>query len=867
MEHWPSDLSIPSSHSGEQESTEVARPLKAVSGNRQSFALDSHAGPENQNPRDLYHLNPSFNQTKHSSNRFPTNATLRSNGNGSTVRPLRRQKSSSLIFRDQDRRYLNSEEYLEYRARQRKDLGPDNKQVWSDHVEEAFQEALFEIKPMGRNRRSQRGKPNGRNELIAEYIYRRTGERRTRKQVSSHIQVLKSLLKEDPSWRKLTEAPQGAIARTANGGYYENSIAHKVEQRNRHLSAQHSSYNDHGYPVDPDKLPPPSQTLGSNSYTASGKRITGVNFEMWMSPNQSNMDKKLHDFTSLQSARDLPRCDPSPLENVRDWRSLYPCLAASVNGQNYMPKFDIIMVETSYKLMSDFPPPKATLGLRLELDLGQKCRDELFDWTCTTHIYRNGVPVKQPSYHRLEARWGTVAPPFDSMWWALTFIDKVEQKKQGAEAGKRDVCSARQETAQEFFSQLTAVHEIRARSQSGPGFQGQRLERELVAVLLWKFSIAPETYVGTTSWQRLLPQPGRDTINSPSPTQQDLCLPPLAIDAIVDGLHHRTEVEDNKDLLDGQLDTGYGEYHPALNDPDALLNHHDFEWTFKEEDIAKYSSLHPSFMPSSHQEHESHSFASLANFDYDVQLHGLPTPSQHEMYSPTSNNIFESQHVSRNDLPEQYPRQPQSHGCVHQQELEHGVDSTPRRRPLVNFDHTAHDMLQAQLAEPGMEQHKQEDDEETLRAALAAATAMSDLGNAQMTLHHHQRSEPEVKSEHLSTSWEEVMVERPQFRMQTSFTSHASYTPLEENEASAGSAVNSNAFDTIDAAVGLHGLNEYNPSSSSPEIQGLLEMRNDSSVEDNHQNYGLPNTKQDFEVGLCGSFVIVGSGEMEHDPK
>ncbi|KAK6461461.1 TEA/ATTS domain family-domain-containing protein [Scheffersomyces coipomensis] len=65
--------------------------------------------------------------------------------------------------------------------------------IWSDDVEQAFEEVLRIIPKNGLNKIKISGRSCGRNELISDYIYTKTGKFRSRKQVSSHIQVIKNL--------------------------------------------------------------------------------------------------------------------------------------------------------------------------------------------------------------------------------------------------------------------------------------------------------------------------------------------------------------------------------------------------------------------------------------------------------------------------------------------------------------------------------------------------------------------------------------------------------------------------------------------------------------------------------------------------
>ncbi|KAL8735037.1 MAG: hypothetical protein Q9181_002975 [Wetmoreana brouardii] len=94
---------------------------------------------------------------------------------------------------------LLSPRYLKYRAKQRqkfKDSGVEG--TWPDYLEHAFQLALRAVPPVGRKKKLIDGKLCGRNEEISMKIKLWTGVERKRKQISSHIQVERALMNDNP---------------------------------------------------------------------------------------------------------------------------------------------------------------------------------------------------------------------------------------------------------------------------------------------------------------------------------------------------------------------------------------------------------------------------------------------------------------------------------------------------------------------------------------------------------------------------------------------------------------------------------------------------------------------------------------------
>ncbi|EKD18402.1 transcription factor [Drepanopeziza brunnea f. sp. 'multigermtubi' MB_m1] len=420
---------------------------------------------------------------------------------------------------------IESPQYQAYRARQERE-GNSEESKWPPELEVAFLDALMNIPVMGRRKFSYQSKPHGRNELITEYIWIAYKEslppgvkpdesmRRTRKQVSSHIQVLKAFLKDHPAYDRLFPPPPAA----KNGfeDSYKNDPCLQALAAGRLPRTKHSYYEQHQ--SQPAFQSPIKPILFWLLMTSSSLTVDDRNREVH-EHEQDLYECGLvaHKFTSLMGERIR-----SNLEALTNWRQKFPVLQQLYASGEL--NCDIIHMEAALNLLTSQPAQGSELCSRTVLSVPGMQSDT--EWrTVTTlnkprELYRDQISdppmeaqpflVEMTSVNDDETQ---IKIPFPASPWAQAFSclqtiqSRYEERQQHSFNDGMGQCRP----ARDFVDQITMYQEVQ--SSAGPHTGWVRR-----AIILWTFrqATSPQN-IGTTFRYLDVNTPARRTVMSPSP--------------------------------------------------------------------------------------------------------------------------------------------------------------------------------------------------------------------------------------------------------------------------------------------------------------------------------------------------------------
>lgn len=399
-------------------------------------------------------------------------------------------------------------------------------------MEEAFQMAIRIFPRQGRKKHDLKGKLSGGNEHISEFIKMATGEDCDRKKVSSHLQVLKKIMRDNRLWMSLVAAIK---VDTSNKNGRRNA-AHEETPGGSENSEYDSAYDYQpskaSYGPLPDRCAPPIEILASNEYP--GPTIRRV-LEFVMVLKDKHDDEVLHHtYTSIQSET---ASAPKALTDVNNWREMYPPLATYYDqGQIDCPMF---LFDTHLSLMDRLNPHNSGISTTFSLDISQGA--QFTDWRSYTRCYKpNGYLVNTPEIeleiepdpksfglldsHQVKGTDDTRLDRigFNSKWWVKVFHNMINKRMEMKQIGDPKLIKEEEERAIQYVQGITVMQEIWA---THPVYDHRQ---QRMAILLWKFSAARRGEVATTSWRRIS---SAYEVQSPHPPSEN---PPMTLDTTLE---------------------------------------------------------------------------------------------------------------------------------------------------------------------------------------------------------------------------------------------------------------------------------------------------------------------------------------------
>ncbi|KAF2638358.1 hypothetical protein P280DRAFT_551481 [Massarina eburnea CBS 473.64] len=275
------------------------------------------------------------------------------------------------------------EKYQKYRDRQ-PSTKKDREQFlkWPDHLEEAFFRGLIRWPPMGRRQHMLDGKLRGRNELVAHSIEWDTQEPRTRKQVSSHLQVLRNYLIDCP--QVLLYMPTADLS----GKKSRHGHSHFGHHRSRHASSKYDQAASSMY-----------QEIGNSSSVALAKIQNGHgeapytvdDFGIFVEAGEQK--QRVHRFTEI--ANNSWHNDINVYDTT-SWHKQFP--EFNFHRTDEFKSRNVIACDASIKVMTMERPAQAELSIAF--DLRSKVNLAMYDsLECSTRFFDNGKTLDQHDEH------------------------------------------------------------------------------------------------------------------------------------------------------------------------------------------------------------------------------------------------------------------------------------------------------------------------------------------------------------------------------------------------------------------------------------------------------------------------------------